>query len=62
MYFDDLIPNTNYSVYITVGGYLPYEPLVLYEDDKVRIFNFTTPYNINLGFDMANLVSIKQAD
>ncbi|KRW99610.1 hypothetical protein PPERSA_03411 [Pseudocohnilembus persalinus] len=60
--FDDLVPNTSYTIYITVGGYLPYEPLVLYDDDKVRIFKITTPYNINLGYDVGYLEYVKQTD
>jgi len=34
--FDDLIDNTDYVVYLTVGNNLPYEPLMLYDDDKIR--------------------------
>ena len=32
-------------MYITIGNNLPYEPISLYEDDSVRIVEFTTPPN-----------------
>lgn len=45
--FDDLLADTEYIAYITVGNNLPYTPLMLYDDDNIRTFKFTTPKNIS---------------
>jgi len=33
IFFDDLLDNTEYVFYVTIGNNLPYEPVMLYPDD-----------------------------
>lgn len=44
---DDLHDNTKYLVFMTIGTNLPYDPLIIYNDDSVRELTFTTPKNKN---------------
>ena len=53
--FDDLIHDTEYTVFLTIGNNLPYEPLMLYEDIDVRILTLKTPLNINLNYNVDNI-------
>lgn len=58
-----MIDDTDYTVFLTIGNNLPYEPLMLYDDDKVRVFTFKTPRNINLNFDFQKgIENVEEAD
>jgi hypothetical protein len=45
IFFDDLLPGTKYTMYITSSSILPYEPSFLWSDDEVIKLEFTTLYN-----------------
>ena len=47
LFFDDVRDDTDYEVFMTIGNNLPYEPLMLYDDDKIRTFSFKTPKNLS---------------
>lgn len=61
-YFDDLLDNREYIIFITVGNNLPYEPLLLYDDENVRTLRFTTPVNYNLLSEETSLEIVREYD
>jgi hypothetical protein len=47
--FLDLKEKSTYVVYFTASSLLPYEPTMLWKDDKVITFRFSTLPNPNIG-------------
>lgn len=45
IFFDDLRPERECTVYITAGSYVPYDPPLLMSDEEVRTITFETPKN-----------------